>query len=79
MKKLIVMLAVSLAASAQQTHATLIEVTPGGFNIDQNPPPIFFEVLALPSLAGANINGTQVVWSPFEPFGRTSFPLRPME
>jgi hypothetical protein len=71
MKKLIVMLAVSLAASAQ---ATLIDETPGGFNVN-NAPPLFFQVLDLPQLAGANINGTQVIWSPFEPFGPNEFSI----
>jgi hypothetical protein len=72
MKKLIVMLAVLLAAGS--AHATLIDVTPGGFSL-LNPPPIFFTVVALPQLAGANINGTQVVWSPFEPFGPNQFSI----
>jgi hypothetical protein len=72
MKKPIVMLAVLVAAS--RAHATLIDVTPGGFSL-LNRPPIFFTVVALPQLAGVNINGTQVVWSPFEPFGPNQFSI----
>jgi hypothetical protein len=71
MKKLIVMLAVLVAASAQ---ATLKDETPGGFTTD-NPPLLYGRVLHIQQLAGANIFGSQVVWSPFEPFGPNQFSI----
>jgi hypothetical protein len=62
-------------ALAQSAHATLIDLTPGGFNINQPwPEPVlqFFKHVGrndFQYLAGANIDGGQVVWSPFTIFG----------
>jgi hypothetical protein len=69
MKKL--MLIIAVAASTAQ--ASLIDMTPGGFNIGENPPPLFWQVLIIRHLAGANIYGNEVVWSPYEPFGPSEF------
>jgi len=63
------------ALIATNAHAHLIDETPGGFNLN-NPPPLFFELVGRHSqLAGANINGSQVIWSPFEPFGPNEFSI----
>jgi hypothetical protein len=66
---------IGLLATANSSHATLIDLTPGGFPIG-NAPPIYNELLTQHSqIAGANINGSSVIWSPFEPFGRNEFSI----
>jgi hypothetical protein len=72
MKTKLIISALALASSA---HATLIDLTPGGFNINQPwPQPVlqFFNHVGrngVQYLAGANIDGGRVVWSPFTIFG----------
>jgi hypothetical protein len=72
--KLITIAAIALAATS--AHATLIDETPGGFT---GFPPIFLYVLGgyplLHQVAGANINGEEVLWSQFEPFGPDQFSI----
>jgi hypothetical protein len=69
MKKLMLIIAVATTTA----QASLIDMTPGGFNIAENPPPLFWQVLIIRQLAGANIYGNEVVWSPYEPFGPNEF------
>lgn len=70
---------IAALAVAQSAHATLIDLTPGGFNINQPwPQPVrqFFNHAGRNGfhyLAGANIDGGQVVWSPFTIFGSDNF------
>jgi hypothetical protein len=72
-------LIISALALANSAHATLIDLTPGGFNINQPwPQPVlqFFNHIGrngFQCLAGANIDGGQVVWSPFTIFGSDNF------
>jgi hypothetical protein len=68
--------------SASIAHANLIDLTPGGFNlVEPWPDPVaqFFEQIACGTefLAGANINGNQVYWSPFTIFGDDHFDIDP--
>lgn len=70
----------ALILSTSIAHATLIDLTPGGFNLsDPWPTPViqFFGYYgqSLENLAGANINGNQVDWSPFTPFGEDHFDI----
>jgi hypothetical protein len=72
MKKLILTLAVLIAAGTSQ--ATLIDETPGGFNVDDiNLPPAWFEAISRKHLAGGNVRDGDFVWSPFEPYGPNEF------
>jgi hypothetical protein len=70
----------TLLATSTLAHATLIDLTPGGFSIN-NPPPIVQDFLVqwvhqeTTIIAGANINGTQVTWSPFTTFGPGNFSI----
>jgi hypothetical protein len=53
---------IGLLATANSSHATLIDLTPGGFHKG----------------AGANIDGNSVHWSQFEPFGSNEFSIIPL-
>jgi hypothetical protein len=65
-----------LLISITSALGTLIDLTPGGFN-ENNPPPIFFSLLNNEQIvAGANIDGTSVVWSPFTLFGPANFSIQ---
>jgi hypothetical protein len=77
MKTKLIISALALASSA---HATLIDLTPGGFNINGPwPQPViqFFNQFGRGNgfqyLSGANIEGGQVGWSPFTIFGSDNF------
>jgi hypothetical protein len=78
MKAKLVML--TLLATSTLAHATLIDLTPGGFSVN-NPPPAYLQFLkqwlkpATFLIAGANINGSQVDWSPFCLFGPANFSI----
>jgi hypothetical protein len=78
MKAKLVML--TLLATSTLAHATLIDLTPGGFSVN-NPPPAYLQFLkqwlkpATFLIPGANINGSQVDWSPFCLFGPANFSI----
>jgi hypothetical protein len=71
------LIALALFCFAPIAHATLIDLTPGGFSELNTPPNVAF-VFGLPFLAGANINGNTVNWSPFVPFGPNEFSITPL-
>jgi len=62
------------------THADLIDLTPGGFSF-ANEPPAFVAFLQewihgqTVLIAGANIDGNTVTWSPFTMFGPPNFSI----
>lgn len=69
-----------LIATASLAHATLIDLTPGGFDLRQPFPTPVFKFFGqygfdLENLAGANIVNGQPVWSPFTMFGADKFTL----
>jgi hypothetical protein len=66
---------IAALALAQSAHATLIDLTPGGFYVN-NPPQVFYDLLMRHSqIGGASIDGDNVLWSPFEPFGSNEFSI----
>jgi hypothetical protein len=77
MKTKLTILLIALTSSA---HANLIDLTPGGFSLLNIPPNIVpqFIYMSTHQLAGANINGNTVTWSPFEPFGPAQFTITPL-
>jgi|tagenome__1003787_1003787.scaffolds.fasta_scaffold20405520_2 hypothetical protein len=73
-------LTILLIALTSGAHGNLIDLTPGGFNINEPwPQPViqFFNQFdngnGFQFLAGANIQDGQVVWSPFTIFGSDNF------
>jgi hypothetical protein len=72
----------TLIATTSFARANLIDLTPNGYNID-NPWPLvvtqFFDNYQRDqiNLAGANITGNQVTWSPFTIFGDDFFNITP--
>jgi hypothetical protein len=76
MKRKLAILALILSAATSQ--ANLIDLTPGGFAWN-NLPPVFEDFLqrwihnSTTLIAGANIDGTQVDWSPYTLFGPDNF------
>jgi len=69
-----------LIATTALAHADLIDLTPNGFNIGEPwPEPVvqFFHAYqhGQQNLAGANLNGNQVTWSPFTLFGPDNFSI----
>ena len=73
-----------LILSAATSQANLIDLTPGGFAWN-NLPPVFEQFLQRWNhgdtliIAGANINGTTVNWSPFTLFGPPNFGINPQQ
>jgi hypothetical protein len=66
-----------IALLASSAHASLIDLTPGGFS-KGNPPPIWVWLVGTQNqIAGANIIDNQVTWSPFEPLGPKQFSIIP--
>ena len=71
-----------LIATASLAHANLIDLTPGGFSFS-NEPPAYVEFVQLVLrqgtilIAGANISGNQVDWSPYTLFGPANFGISP--
>ncbi|HEV3100143.1 MAG TPA: hypothetical protein VGY75_10570 [Candidatus Udaeobacter sp.] len=66
-----------IALLVSGAHAALVDLTPGGFS-ENNAPPVFFWLLNTQmQIAGANISGNQVTWSPFEPLGANQFSIAP--
>src|SRR5262249_23750191 len=69
--------------SATLARATLIDLTPGGFNLTQRFPPVVANFFAqylpgphgLQNIAGANIVNGVPEWSPFTIFGSDRFSL----
>jgi opacity protein-like surface antigen len=82
--KTIRVIAVSVALLATSAaHANLIDLTPGGWAWDNIPPVVqqFFQQWNHGQtliIAGANVNGTQVDWSPFTLFGAANFSIEPL-
>jgi hypothetical protein len=80
--RIIVVIGALLATSA--AHASLIDLTPGGFSWD-NQPPVFsnwlYHIQSRTSflIAGANINGSEVQWSPYTMFGPDNFKIAPQQ
>ena len=69
---------IGLIATASISQATLIDLTPGGFS-ENKPPQVFYDLILHHSqIAGANINGNTVNWSPFEPLGPNEFSITPL-
>jgi hypothetical protein len=72
----------ALCVSALTAQADLIDLTPGGFAWN-NLPPVFEQFLqrwnhgSTMIIAGANIDGTTVNWSPFCIFGPDNFGIDP--
>lgn len=67
--------------SASLGKGSLIDLTPGGFDINNPWPPEvarFFEAYhhGMQNLSGANIDGSQVTWSPFTMFGPANFGIQ---
>jgi hypothetical protein len=66
-----------IALLASSAHASLVDLTPGGFS-KSNPPAIWIWLLETQmQIAGANIVDNQVEWSPFEPLGPKQFSINP--
>lgn len=74
----------ALLVSAATSQANLIDLTPGGFAWN-NLPPVFEQFLQRWNhgdtliIAGANIDGTTVDWSPFCIFGPDNFGINPQQ
>ena len=73
-------LTILLCALAGTVHATLIDLTPGGFDFHQPLPTVvsnFFGQygLNMQNIAGFNIVNGQPAWSPFTIFGSDRFSL----
>ena len=73
-------LTILLCALAGTVHATLIDLTPGGFDFHQPLPTVvsnFFGQygLNMQNIAGFNIVNGQPAWSPFTVFGSDHFSL----
>jgi len=75
-----------LLSCASSVHATLIDLTPGGFSLANGappPPPAYFKLLrdwnlgVTNLIAGANIIDNTVIWSPFTLFGQDNFAIDP--
>jgi VPDSG-CTERM motif len=81
MKLKLVLISILLGCISS-VHATLIDLTPGGFAWN-NRPPVFERFLfdwnhrTTSIIAGANINGSTVNWSPFTLFGPNNFSINP--
>jgi hypothetical protein len=69
---------IGLLATANSSHATLIDLTPGGFHEGDLSPVFVNLILHNSQIAGANIDGNSVHWSQFEPFGSNEFSIIPL-
>jgi|SRR4030095_8177122 hypothetical protein len=82
MKTIRIIIVSGALLSSSVANATLIDLTPGGFAWN-NRPPVFDKFLrdwnhkVTNLIAGANIDGTTVNWSPFTLYGPANFSIVP--
>ena len=77
--RIIVVSGALLASSV--THAGLIDLTPGGYDVNNRPPAVVDFLnkvdITITRLADAEISGSTVDWSPFTLFGPGNFSIDP--
>lgn len=80
MKKIQIAVFAIIAVLVGQAQASLIDLTPGGYN-ENSPPPVVnqfwdqFFISGMNFIAGAVVRNGQIQWSPFTVFGSANFNL----